>query len=188
MERLAVISGRPAAHVQFVLPNLHPHRLLPAEGGLVWDWPWDTAGCFLVRVCELCARAKVTSLNAYLASDATWQVCARHGCWLDNRREPGTADIPLAGVPKVVSAHRQRLLLERRLGAGGRAMFADAYAIPRAGGTSPPSTRRYGRPADAHWDVPGTTNCVRRRWCSIPRQSVSRRRSLRESGSVCAIP
>jgi hypothetical protein len=129
LERLAVMSGRQVAELQFALPNLRPHRLLPVNGGPVWDWPWDTPGCFLVRVCELCARIKGTSLEAYLASDATWQVCARHSRWLDNRREPGTAAVSLSALPEVVRAHRQRLQMERRLGAGGRAVFADAYAI-----------------------------------------------------------
>ncbi|WP_421107050.1 hypothetical protein [Streptomyces sp. NEAU-S77] len=129
LERLSVMSHRPIPQLQFALPNLRDHRLLPVDGGPVWDWPWDTTGCFLVRVCEPCARLKGTSLDAYLASDATWQVCARHGRWLDNRREPGTAAIPLSALPEVVDAHQLRLRLERRLGAGGRAMFADAYAI-----------------------------------------------------------
>ncbi|MER7878374.1 hypothetical protein ABTY63_33345 [Streptomyces solisilvae] len=129
LERLSVMSHRPIAQLQFALPNLRDHRLLPMDGGPVWDWPWDTTGCFLVRVCELCARLKGTSLDAYLASDATWQVCARHGRWLDNRREPGTAAILLSALPEVAHAHRLRLQMERRLGTGGRAMFADAYAI-----------------------------------------------------------
>ncbi|MGW1987872.1 hypothetical protein ACWCPJ_36395 [Streptomyces collinus] len=129
LEQLAVMSGRQVTELQRALPNLRSHRLLPVDGRPVWDWPWDTDGCYLVRVCELCARTKGTSLDAYLASDATWQVCARHGRWLDNRREPGTAALPLTALPEVVTAHRLRLQLERRLGAGGRAMFADAYAI-----------------------------------------------------------
>ncbi|GAA0439840.1 hypothetical protein [Streptomyces luteireticuli] len=129
LERLAVMSHRTIAELQFALPNLREHRLLEADGPPVWNWPWDTDGCFLVRVCELCARAKGTSPEAYLAGDATWQVCARHGRWLDNRREPGTAAISLTALPEVVAAHRLRLQMERRLGAGGRAAFADAYAI-----------------------------------------------------------
>ncbi|WP_141202776.1 hypothetical protein [Streptomyces griseorubiginosus] len=129
LERLAVMAGRNVDELQRALPNLRSHRLLGVDGPPVWDWPWDTPGCFLVRVCELCAGIKGTSLDAYLASDATWQVCARHGRWLDNRREPGTAALPLAALPEVITAHQLRLQLERRLGAGGRAMFADAYAI-----------------------------------------------------------
>ncbi|MET8014849.1 hypothetical protein [Streptomyces sp. NPDC005336] len=41
----------------------------------------------------------------------------------------GVSGYLVGRVPEVVDAHRLRLLLERRLGAGGRAMFADAYAI-----------------------------------------------------------
>jgi hypothetical protein len=127
LERLAIMAGRPVGVLQFVLPNLRPQRLLAKGGGPVWDWPWDTPGCFLVQVCEMCARTKGVALDAYLAADAPWQVCARHERWLDNR---GSADaISLARLPEVVQAHRQRVQLERRLGAGGRALFADAYAI-----------------------------------------------------------
>lgn len=129
LDRLAVMSGRTVGELQSALPNLRANRLLTAAGEPVWDWPWDTPGCFLVRVCELCARLRGTGLDAYLASEATWQVCARHGRWLDNRREPRTSAIPLSALPGVVNAHRLRLQLERRLGAGGRAMFADAYTI-----------------------------------------------------------
>jgi hypothetical protein len=129
LHRLAVMSGRQVPELQFALPNLRGHRLLPEQGGPAWDWPWDARGCFLVRVCEVCARIKGTGLLAYLAADAPWDVCLAHRRWLDNRREPGTAAISLGGLPEVVEAHRQRLLLERRLGAGGRALFADAYAI-----------------------------------------------------------
>ncbi|GAA3000010.1 hypothetical protein GCM10020229_10370 [Kitasatospora albolonga] len=129
LERLAVMAGRSIAELQHALPNLRPRRLLAAGDGPAWDWPWDASGSYLVRVCELCARVKGTTLDAYLASEATWQVCARHGRWLDNRREPGTGAIALAALPEVIEAHRQRLLMERRLGAGGRAAFADAYAL-----------------------------------------------------------
>ncbi|QOV33239.1 hypothetical protein IM697_23635 [Streptomyces ferrugineus] len=129
LERLAVMAHRPVAQLQFALPNLREHRLLEDKGPPAWDWPWDTTGCFLVRVCELCAQNKRTRLEAYLASDATWQVCVAHGRWLDNRREPGAAAIALTALPEVVNAHRRRLYLERRLGPGGRAMFADAYAL-----------------------------------------------------------
>ncbi|MCX5316106.1 hypothetical protein [Streptomyces sp. NBC_00154] len=129
LDRLAVMTGRSVGELQSALPNLRANRLLTAAGGPAWDWPWDTPGCFLVRVCEMCARIKGTAWNSYLAADATWQVCAAHGRWLDNRREPGTAAIRLSAVPEVADAHRLRVLLERRLGAGGQAMFADAYAI-----------------------------------------------------------
>jgi hypothetical protein len=128
LERFAFMAGHPMDVLQFVLPNLRPQRLLAAEAGPVWDWPWDTPGCFLVRVCEMCALMKGIGPDAYLAADAPWQVCARHGRWLDNRGG-GAGAISLARLPEVTQAHRLRMQLERRLGAGGRAVFADAYAI-----------------------------------------------------------
>ncbi|MEE4597588.1 hypothetical protein V2J94_37900 [Streptomyces sp. DSM 41524] len=154
LKRLSVMSHRPIHQLQFALPNLRAYRLLlPVDGGPVWDWPWDTTGCFLVRVCELCARLKGTSLDAYLASDATWQVCAQHGRWLDNRREPGTTAIPLFSLPKIVDAHRLRQRLERRLCAGGRAMFADAYAITSCWWNIPDLNPPVWQAADVRWDA-----------------------------------
>ncbi|WP_327228625.1 hypothetical protein OG229_38405 [Streptomyces platensis] len=155
LDRLAVMTGRSVGELQSALPNLSTKRLLTAAGGPAWDWPWDTPGSFLVRVCEVCARIKGTTWNSYLAADATWQVCAAHGRWLDNRREPGTAAIRLSAVPEVADAHRLRVLLERRLGAGGQAIFADAYAI-----------------ASCWWNIPVLNAPV---WCT-------RRRALGRAG------
>ncbi|GAA2247311.1 hypothetical protein GCM10010232_38170 [Streptomyces amakusaensis] len=43
----------------------------------------------------MCARIKGTAWDSYLAADTTWQVCAAHGRWLDNRRNPEAGAIPL---------------------------------------------------------------------------------------------
>ncbi|MDI5973991.1 hypothetical protein POF50_032395 [Streptomyces sp. SL13] len=129
LDRLVVMTGRTVGELQSALPNLRTERLLSAEGGPAWDWRLRTPGCFLVRACEVCAHIKGTGWDSYLAADATWQVCAAHGRWLDNRRDPRAAAIALSAVPEVANAHRLRVQLERRLGAGGRDMFADAYAI-----------------------------------------------------------
>ncbi|MGW4198864.1 hypothetical protein [Streptomyces sp. NPDC005004] len=129
LDRLAVMTGRSVGELRFALPNLSTERLLTAADEPLWDWPWDTPGSFLVRMCEVCARIKGTAWDSYLAADATWQVCSAHGRWLDNRREPTAAAILLSAVPEVAEAHRLRVRLERRLGPGGQAVFADAYAI-----------------------------------------------------------
>jgi len=127
--RLAALTGRSEAELQWALPNLRPHRLLDAAGGPAWTWPWYATHGFLVRSCELCARTRGVSEEVFLALPQPWTVCLRHRRWMDHRREPGAAVIRLAALPEVLAAHRQRLRLERALGAMGKALFADAYAI-----------------------------------------------------------
>ncbi|QID39803.1 hypothetical protein G3260_006752 [Streptomyces albus] len=129
LSRLARLAGHDAATLQWLLPNLRPHHLMDTGPSPEWRWPWDAASGYLVRACELCARAKGTDENAYLISPTTWQVCTRHQRWLDNRREEHTGSIPLHHLPDIIQAHHRRLTLERRLGESGRALFADAYAI-----------------------------------------------------------
>ncbi|WP_184503326.1 TniQ family protein [Streptomyces botrytidirepellens] len=130
LERLAVMTGRGREVLQRALPNLRDHHLLDESSGPVWRWPqWEAKGVFLVRACDLCAAAKRMASDVYVVSVTRWRVCARHGRWLDNLREAGVSWLPLREVPEVVEAHRQRVLLERRLGGGGRALFADALHI-----------------------------------------------------------
>ncbi|WP_282698262.1 TniQ family protein [Streptomyces sp. CC208A] len=129
LDRLAGLTGRDTATLQWPLPNLRPHRLLDTGPGPVWRWPWDATSGYLVRACELCAHTKGTAENAYLISPTTWQVCTRHHRWLDNRREEHAASIPLHTLPDIIHAHQRQLTLQRRLGESGRVLFADAYAI-----------------------------------------------------------
>lgn len=128
--RLAVMAGRAPEVLQRALPNLRPHHLLDAGPGPAWKWPqWEAKSVYLIKACELCAAAKRMPSDVYVVSVTRWRVCARHGRWLDNLREAGVAWLPLRAVPEVIEAHRQRLLLERRLGGGGRALLADALHL-----------------------------------------------------------
>ncbi|MFD7817660.1 TniQ family protein [Streptomyces sp. NPDC059785] len=131
LERLAALSGQGVELLQRALPHLQDHHLLDGSEQPVWHWPqWQPRGpLFLVRACDLCAAARRRPSEVYLVSVTRWRVCARHHRWLDNLREAGTTWLSLAGLPEVVHAHRQRLLLERRLGPGGRALFADALHL-----------------------------------------------------------
>ncbi|MFE0824244.1 TniQ family protein [Streptomyces sp. NPDC058847] len=131
LQRLAALSGHGAALLQRALPHLRSHHLLADGPQPVWQWPqWRPKGpLFLVRACDLCAQARRRPSEVYLVSVTRWRVCARHHRWLDNLREAGTTWLSLGGLPDVVDAHRQRLMLERRLGAGGRALFADALHL-----------------------------------------------------------
>ncbi|GGV01772.1 hypothetical protein GCM10010211_81330 [Streptomyces albospinus] len=130
LERLSVMTGRTAEVLQRALPSLQGHHLLDDGPGPVWRWPqWEAKGVFLVRACELCAVSKRMPSDVYVVSVTRWRVCARHGRWLDNLREAGATWLSLRAVPEVVEAHRQRVLLERRLGGGGRALFADALHL-----------------------------------------------------------
>ncbi|MCQ9178643.1 TniQ family protein [Streptomyces sp. IBSBF 2953] len=130
--RLAVLSGCHADVLEHVLPTLRVHPLPdPASAPPRWDAPnlWEPADDCLVRVCDLCALAKGARRDAYAVSAASWRVCARHRRWTDNLQEDGVTCIPLTFVPEVLEAHRERVRLERRLGAGGRIAFADAFHI-----------------------------------------------------------
>ncbi|MEU0956135.1 TniQ family protein [Streptomyces niveus] len=129
--RLAAVSGHGADLLQRALPHLQDRHLLDDSPGPVWQWPqWQPRGpLFLVRACDLCAEARRRPSEVYLVSVTRWRVCARHLRWLDNLREAGTTWLSLAGLPEVVHAHRRRETMERRLGAGGRALFADALHL-----------------------------------------------------------
>lgn len=130
--RLAALAGCCTDVLEYVLPTLRAHPLPdPAGAPPRWDVPnpWEPADDCLVRVCDLCALAKRARRDAYAVSAANWRVCGRHRRWTDNLREDGVTCIPLAPVPEVLEAHRERERLERRLGAGGRIAFADAFHI-----------------------------------------------------------
>ncbi|MGC5008824.1 hypothetical protein [Streptomyces sp. DT203] len=131
LERLATLSGSSVSVLQRALPHLQGHHLLDDGPGPRWQWPqWrPRAPLFLVRACDLCAEARRRPSEVYLVSVTRWRVCVRHRRWLDNLREAGSTWLSLAELPEVVQAHRQRLVLERRLGAGGRALFADALHL-----------------------------------------------------------
>jgi hypothetical protein len=130
LERLAALTAHGPEVLQRALPSLAPHRLLEAGPEPVWRWPqWEAKDVFLVRACDLCAAARRHPSDVYLVSVTRWRVCARHHRWLDNLREDGATWLPLRNVPEVVRAQRDRVMLERRLGAGGRALFADALHI-----------------------------------------------------------
>ncbi|MFB4427074.1 TniQ family protein [Streptomyces sp. QL37] len=131
LQRLAVMSGSSVSGLQRALPHLQAHHLLDDGSGPAWRWPqWQPRGpLFLVRACDLCAQARRRPSDVYLVSVTRWRVCARHRRWLDNLREADTTWLSLARLPQVVQAHQKRVALERRLGAGGRALFADALHI-----------------------------------------------------------
>ena len=156
LERLAQLSGYSVPVLRRALPHLQDHHLLEGGDGPVWEWPrWRTKDpVFLVRACDLCAAAKRRPSDVYLVSVTRWRVCGRHRRWLDNLRESGVTWLPLASVPDVVEAHRQRMLLERRLGGGGRALFADALHIAafwwNIPSLCPPVWRERGRLLGAH--------------------------------------
>ncbi|MFJ3421918.1 TniQ family protein [Streptomyces sp. NPDC086082] len=130
--RLAALAGCRTGVLEYVLPTLRRHPLPDPDGAPPrWDVPnpWEPAEDCLVRVCDLCALAKGARREAYAVSAASWRVCGRHRRWTDNLREDGVTCIPLAAVPEVFAAHGERVRLERRLGAGGRIAFADAFHI-----------------------------------------------------------
>ncbi|MFJ3981333.1 hypothetical protein [Streptomyces fungicidicus] len=65
----------------------------------------------------------------FVWSGLPWQICWRHGCWLDATPQTEDARAALqACMPLVLRAERQRLRFERRLGSTGRILFADALS------------------------------------------------------------
>lgn len=128
LQLLSVVCGRPAEHLRRALPSLAPQRMLAQGPDPVWQWPWRRA-CTLVPACQLCAARHGAQGPAWLASTDGWQVCARHGRWLDDGRRAGRGFVDLGPLPQVLAAHRERIVLQRRLGPLGRALFADAFHI-----------------------------------------------------------
>jgi hypothetical protein len=124
--------------LQRALPSTREPVLLAGGPGPVWRWPkWQPAArVFLVPACALCTAAQLRDeppgTVVWTVSVTRWRVCVRHGRWLDNLREAGRTWLPLREAPEVAAAHSSRLLLERRLGAGGRIAFADALHIAAA--------------------------------------------------------
>lgn len=138
---LSVVCGRPVEHLRRALPSLAPQRMLAQGPDPVWRWPWRRA-CTLVPACQLCAARHGAQGPVWLASSDGWQVCARHGQWLDDGRRAGRGFVDLGPLPQVLAAHRERIVLQRRLGPLGRALFADAFHIAAYWWTRRESTPR----------------------------------------------
>ncbi|WP_282189787.1 TniQ family protein [Streptomyces sp. RPA4-5] len=131
LSRLSMLVGCSAAQLQRALPTLRaPHLLITRNTAPAWRWcPCELSQEYLLRGCRLCAASKGTHQAVYVWSGTPWQVCVRHGRWLDNVPEEEAAWLPPPdAVARVVKAHQRRLLFERRLGPMGRVLFADAYS------------------------------------------------------------
>ncbi|MCX4970556.1 TniQ family protein [Streptomyces sp. NBC_00654] len=107
---LSVVCGRPVEHLRRALPSLAPQRMLVQGPDPVWQWPWRRA-CTLVPACQLCAARHGAQGPVWLASADGWQVCARHGRWLDDGRRAGRGFVDLGPLPQVLAAHRERIAL-----------------------------------------------------------------------------
>ncbi|MBT2391454.1 TniQ family protein [Streptomyces sp. ISL-1] len=153
LQYLSVLSGRPAAALQWALPSLANSHLLTAENGepdegeARWAWPWEPMDGYLVRACDVCARVRGASVPVWTIWPDTWRVCARHGRWTDNSRSRDPLFIRLDALPEVVGAHRRRLRLKGRFGPAGRALFADAFQAAVFWWTHRPDTERWAQRA-----------------------------------------
>ncbi|MEU1003765.1 TniQ family protein [Streptomyces tibetensis] len=125
--RLAALAARTPDMLARALPSL-AGRMLPADERPRWRAPrWEPEAGYVVPACEVCVSCRAPGEVIHVVSATSWQVCARHRRWQDNLRQGGVTSIPLGQLPDVLEAHHRRVRLERRLGAGGRVAFADAY-------------------------------------------------------------
>ncbi|WEH12227.1 TniQ family protein [Streptomyces sp. VNUA24] len=123
---LAVLAGRDEAHLRRTLPTAAAgpvsSRARPARVG-----PWP-AGWTVLAECSGCTARRSDGLPpVWLAVRASWQVCVRHGQWLQGADR--AQHISLAGLEEVVEAHRRRMRLEQRVGPYARALLADALQV-----------------------------------------------------------
>ncbi|MFF2864710.1 TniQ family protein [Streptomyces rubiginosohelvolus] len=131
LERLSHLSGRSVGCLRQVLRCVREEFLLavPASRS-AWSWqnPGPDGPCVL-QGCHRCAAAKGALHPVFVWSYLPWQICRRHGCWLDATPQVEDARAALkACMPLVLRAEQQRLRFERRLGSTGRILFADALS------------------------------------------------------------
>ncbi|MGW1878805.1 TniQ family protein [Streptomyces sp. NPDC001975] len=129
--RLSHLTGHPVVRLQQALRCVREEFLLAAPVSRA-SWSWQTPapeGPCVLQGCHRCAAAKGTFHPVFVWSDLPWQMCRRHGCWLDATPQPEAARAVLhARMPLVLRAEQQRLRFERRLGPTGRILFADALS------------------------------------------------------------
>ncbi|MFI5756813.1 TniQ family protein [Streptomyces sp. NPDC051569] len=128
-EYLSVLAGRPAEELRWALPSLGDRFLEPDDEAAVWRWRWSPKEGQVLRICDLCAARRGIREGAWFMWPDSWWLCVEHGRWTDDAGGENPPVIRLGAVPEVLSAHRQRLRLERRLGAGAGGLFADAFQV-----------------------------------------------------------
>lgn len=123
---LAVLAGRDEAHLRRALPTAASGPGAPrARPARIGPWP---AGWTVLAECAGCTARRSDGLPpAWLAVRASWQVCVRHGQWLQSADR--AQHMSLAGLEEVVEAHRRRVRLEQRVGPYARALLADALQV-----------------------------------------------------------
>ncbi|WP_416960301.1 TniQ family protein [Streptomyces sp. Agncl-13] len=131
LERLSVLTSCPIAHLQRALRCLHDEFLLAEPiSTAAWTWERTPPGLpGLLQGCHRCAAAKGAHHPVFIWSGMPWQVCRRHGCWLDTT--PGQEAVRAllrSCMPSVLNAEHRRIRFERRLGSRGRILFADALS------------------------------------------------------------
>jgi hypothetical protein len=127
LQMLAVLAGRDEAHLRRALPTVAAARRAPARTrpARIGAWP---AGWTVLAECAGCTARRNDGLPAaWLAVRERWQVCVRHGQWLQGAN--GAQHISLLGLPEIVEAHRRRMRLEQRVGPYARALLADALQV-----------------------------------------------------------
>ncbi|MFD4231388.1 TniQ family protein [Streptomyces sp. NPDC058545] len=124
---LAVLAGRDVECLRRALPTVADRGPERSEGRPVRIATWSVGWQVLVE-CAGCAARRSDGLRpAWLAGGAAWEVCVRHGRWLEGA--DASSHVSLAAVADVVCAHKAWLGLRRRVGPYARALLADAGQV-----------------------------------------------------------
>lgn len=137
---LSVLSGLDVELLQWALPSLADDLLLPGTGPAVWQWPWEAESGHLVPWCAPCGHRRQVSERVWLMSADSWQLCGRHLRWTDNSRSTDPEAVSVAALAQCVTAHRDRLRLQRTFKSVGEELFADACQVMYQWWTYAPDT------------------------------------------------
>ncbi|WP_060904784.1 TniQ family protein [Streptomyces scabiei] len=131
LERLSALAGYPTVRLRQALQCVREEWLLAGSASMA-AWTWQSpapAGPCVLQGCGQCAAAQGAFHPVFVWSDLPWQLCRRHGHWLDATPQPEAAQMTQgAGMPLVLRADQRRIRFERRLGTAGRMLFADALS------------------------------------------------------------
>lgn len=137
---LSVLSVLDVGLLQWALPSLADDLLLPGTGPAVWQWPWEAEGGHLVPWCAPCGYRRRVGERVWLMSADSWRVCGRHLRWTDDSRSTDPEAVSVAALAECVTAHRDRLRLQRRFKSAGEELFADAFQVMYQWWTYAPDT------------------------------------------------
>ncbi|MFE0630858.1 TniQ family protein [Streptomyces sp. NPDC058864] len=125
-QRLAEVTGWPARRLEQALPSLSQSSISARARRQVQlrEYP---AGREPVRACDLCVAGRSDGVAVWRVDREAGLVCLRHQRWMGQAQ--GTVQLSVQSIPEVAGAHERRLRLERKTGAYGQALVADAVQV-----------------------------------------------------------